>query len=177
MRKIVFIITIGILYSFTENNTKTETGFSKVCLKIAENFKKYDHGKLVCNKTSKDFVRPKKFADIIESITKYDFERIANYKVEKVTSENIEKIIWKNKNSKDFIEKKVFKVKKNEKQSLTITQYVLSRKEKPNYIRLRIIEDEFEELIIDKTIYNSSYFESRLVGADEAIEELNKLEK
>ena len=177
MRKIVFIFTIVVLYSFTENKTETETGFSKVCFEIAKNFRKYDHGKLVYNKTSKDYVQPKKFANIIESLNKYDIERKANYKVEKITSENIEKIIWKDKNSKDIIEKKVFKAKKYENQSLTITEYILSRKEKPNYIRLRIIENEFEELIIDKTIYNSSYFESRLVGANEAVEELNKLEK
>lgn len=40
-----------------------------------------------------------------------------------------------------------------------------------------MIEDEFEELRIDKTIYNSSYFESRLVGADDAIEELKQFGK
>lgn len=177
MRKIGFLLTIVILYSFTENNSHVETSFSKTCNELADNFRKNEHGNLVFNQTSKKFVQPKDFANIMQRLSKYDLEEKKDYNVENVTLENIEKIIWRNKTLKnDWLERKIFKSKVYEKQSLVITEYTISRKEKPNYIRLRLIEDVFEELIVDKTKY-SPFFESRLVDADEAVDELNKLEK
>ena len=176
MRKIVFIFTIVILYSFTENKTKTETGFSETCSELASNFIKYEHGKMVYNSTTKKYMEPKNFAKILLNVAKYDLTKIG--KVEKTNSDKTQKTIWKNNtpNGAVIIEKKTFIATGKECKGITITDYSLRRSVKPKYIYLRIIEGEFEGLTIDKTKY-LPFFESRLVGADEAVQEFNETEK
>ena len=176
MRKIVFIFTIVILYSFTENKTKAETGFAETCSKLASNFTKFEHGKMVYNSTSKKYIEPKNFAKILLNITNYDL--IKTGKVEKANSEKTQITIWKSDtpNGAVSVEKKTFIATGKECKGITITDYSLRRSVKPKYVYLRIIEGEFEELTIDKTKYHS-FFESRLVGADEAIKEFYETEK
>ena len=177
MKNISLIIVILFQFSFVASNRKLETGFSKDCIKLEIAFRKSDHGKLIYNKTNKVYIQSKVFAKTILNLTRFDFDEKELFKIEKKTSKKFETIVWKNIDNSKKLVKQSFSAKPIEGQSLTITDYVITQKIKPNYIHLRMIEDEFEELRIDKTIYNSSYFESRLVGADEAIEELKQFGK
>jgi len=177
MRKIIFIFTIISLFSFKKDNTKIETGFTQTCLKLVDRFRKSEHGYLVYNKTNQSYIKSKDFANIILDLIKFDFNEKKAFKVEKITSIKLEKLIWKKSDNSKKLEKKTFKSNYYEKQSLVITDYTINQNELPHYIRLRMIENEFEELIIDKITYNSSYFESRLIGADEAIREFEKFGK
>ncbi len=178
MKKITFLFLIIILYSFTshkEDLSSAKTDFSETCVNLANELRKNGHGKLI-SKSDGKYIEAANFSKILLSVSKYDISSKEIYEIEKVDSEKISRLTWKITNSKNIksIEKVIFKT--NKSQRITIIDYTIYRQVKPNYIHLRVVENEFEELKIDKVKYHS-FFEDRLVGADEAIDELNEIEK
>ncbi|RKR05346.1 hypothetical protein C8C83_4691 [Flavobacterium sp. 90] len=178
MRKITFTFLIIILYSFTNNKEVLsfgKTDFSETCVNLAHELRKNGHGKLI-SKSDGKYIEAANFGKILLSISKYDLNSKEIYEIEKVESGKLSKLTWEIKNSQNIksIEKVIFKT--NLIQDITIIDYTIYRKVKPNYIHLRVVQNAFEELNIDKVKYHS-FFEERLIGADEAIEELNEIEK
>lgn len=177
MRKIAILFLILILYSFTDREklSVTDTNFAKTCVNLGNELRKNGHGKLI-TKNDVEYLEAINFSKILLTVSGYDLSPEDSYETEKVDSEKISKFIWTIKYSKNIkrFEKVIFKTNKSE--GITIIDFNIYRKSKPNYIHLRIIEKEFEELIIDTVRYHS-FFEERLVGANEAIQELNKIEK
>lgn len=178
MKKPSFIFAIILLSSFIGLNDKSDTGFSTTCQKLADTFSKYDHGHLVYNKSVNKYIQSKDFADVLLNISRHDLKKLDSYQIETKDSEKIKQFIWTNKTSENVIrlEKKVFVATGVKCKGITVTDYNINRKVEPTYIHLRVIENEFEELTIDETHYHS-FFEDRLVGADEAIKELKSTEK
>ncbi|MBF4516750.1 hypothetical protein IRZ71_10360 [Flavobacterium sp. ANB] len=177
MRKIIILFLILILYSFTDRKEKlsfSNTNFSKTCISLGNDLRKSEHGKLI-SKSDGKYLEAVKFSKILLTVSKYDLSPEDSYQMEKVDSGKISRITWTMKNSKNvkIFEKLIFKMNKID--GITIIDYNIYRKAKPNYLHLRVLENEFEELIIDTVRYHS-FFEDRLVGADEAIKELNKIE-
>jgi len=175
MKKIIILFTVVALYSFTGYRSETETGFSETCAKLSVAFRKDNHGRLVYNQTDGRYIQHHKFAKILTALGKYGLEN--HVPSEKSHSGKIEKLAWVGEPSEKTIRLEKATFKSSQQTGLSITDYYITRKAKPNYIHLRTIENEFEELTIDKITYNASWFESRIFGADDAIEELNNLEK
>ncbi len=159
-------------------NDKSDTGFLTTCQKLADTFSKYDHGHLVYNKSDNKYIQSKDFADILLGLSRNDLRNLDSYQIERKDSGSIKRIIWTNRMSENVIrlEKRVFVATGDKCKGITITDYSINRKLEPTYIHLRLIENEFEELTIGQTYYHS-FFEERLVGADEAIKELKSTEK
>lgn len=174
MKKTAFILITILLSSFVGLNDKTETGFSKTCQELAKVFNSYDHGHLVYNKRENKYIQSKDFADILLNISKHDLKDVDSYRMERKDSGNIQQVIWTDEKSDNVIsvERRVFVAIGDKSKGITITDYKINRKTEPTYLQLRLIENEFEELTIDQINYHS-FFESRLVGADEAIKELS----
>lgn len=178
MKKIALALIIIISCSFKGLHNESETGFSKVCLELAVEFSNYDHGHLVYNERENKYVQSKDFSEVLQNISRYDLKKTATYQVESKDTLTIKQMIWTDKKNNNMIrfKKRVFTATGNKCKGLTITDYYINTKQQPTYIHLRLIGREFEELTIDQTIYHS-FFESRLVGADEALLELQSREK
>lgn len=185
---ILFLLFL-VLFSFVKvqsQNNRKNTEFSETCLKISSDFEKQgDHGYIFNNKTKKYLSLPE-FSKILKKISKYDLDKNKEYKIEENDLGRIKKVIWKDTTKgskllyfkkltfKTIIEQEFFGEKfKNE---FEIIDYEIIRTEKPKKICLRILVNEFEEITIDDVRYNG-VFESRILGADEAEMEFNKLLK
>ncbi|MFY7738895.1 MAG: hypothetical protein ACOVQC_00140 [Flavobacterium sp.] len=188
LKHIIFPLFVLVLCSFMEfqdeNKSNDETGFSKMCLKISNEYKtQIEHGNVFNNKTKK-FLSLPEFSKILKTVSKYDLNKNVKFEVKESNIGKIQKIIWSNtKNNVDLrsIEKLTFKTSIEQefsggkiKNEFEIVDYLITRNQKPKKIYLRIIENEFEEITIDNVKY-TGVFESRILGIDEAKEELDKL--
>lgn len=187
-KHIILPLLVLVLCSFIkfqdQNKSNDETGFSKICLKISNEYKtQIEHGNVFNNKTKK-FLSLPEFSKILNTVSKYDLNKNAKYEIKESNIGKIKKIIWSNtKNNAVLksIEKLTFKTSIEQefsggkiKNEFEIVDYLITRNQKPKKIHLRIIENEFEEITIDNVKY-SGVFESRLLGIDEAKEEFDKL--
>ena len=172
MKYFLYIFTFLILTSSTINLNRILTGFSRDILKIAKEFEVEEHGKNLCS------IERKEFLNLIKKITKYD---IINGDLVFKSNDTLfkEKIKWKDKLNGSEITKTVYEAKKyfGQNKKLVIVEYLISRKTKPFYIRLRTLNNSFEELIIDKKRYGTNCYEFRLIGGYEVIIELDSLQK
>lgn len=188
LKHIILPLLVLVLCSFIEfqeeNKSNDETGFSKMCLKISNEYKtQIEHGNVFNNKTKK-FLSLPEFSKILKTVSKYDLNKNAKYEVKESNIGKIKRIIWNNsKNNAELksIEKLTFKTTIEQefsggkiKNDFEIVDYLITRNQKPKKIYLRIIENEFEEITIDDIKY-TGVFESRLLGIDEAKEEFDKL--
>lgn len=188
LKHIILPLLVLVLCSFIkfqdQNKSNDETGFSKICLKISNEYKtQIEHGNVFNNKTKK-FLSLPEFSKILNTVSKYDLNKNAKYEIKESNIGKIKRIIWSNtKNNADLksIEKLTFKTSIEQefsggkiKNEFEIVDYLITRNQKPKKIHLRIIENEFEEITIDNVKY-TGVFESRLLGIDEANEEFDKL--
>jgi hypothetical protein len=159
-----------------------ETGFSKICTFLSDEFINQEDHDLVYNYKTKKYLHLNEFSIILKEISKYDLDKNGNYKLEKSKIGKIEKTIWSNKkyNPAKF-EKLIFETEiateynnKIYSNKIIITDYKITRINKPYKIYLRLINKDFESLIIDKTVY-SPVFESQILGTDESEEELEQI--
>ncbi|MBS7253879.1 hypothetical protein [Flavobacterium branchiicola] len=184
--KLIILFTVLLIScSFIGfKNQYINTGFSETCLKISSEYAtQYDHGNVLNNKTKK-FLGLPEFSKILKSVSKYDLDKNAKYIVEKSNLGKIEKITWKNTAKKielKSLEKITFKTVIEQEFSggkyrneFKIVDYIITRNVNPKKIHLRIAENEFEEITIDDVKY-IGFFESRLLGIDDAEEELDNL--
>ncbi|WP_296151481.1 hypothetical protein [uncultured Flavobacterium sp.] len=180
----LFLTLILLFCSFIkykkQNEAFIKTEFSETCLRISNEYKSQnEHDGNIFNNKTKRYLSLSEFSKIIKIVSKYDLNKKLNYKVGK-----IERIIWKNtsKNSKLIsFEKLTFKTEieqeiegKKHQNTFRIVDYTITNKETPKKIYLRIMENEFERLSIDDVTY-FGVFESRLLGIDDAKDELDKL--
>jgi hypothetical protein len=187
-KHIILPLLVLVLCSFIkfqdQNKSNDETGFSKICLKISNEYKtQIEHGNVFNNKTKK-FLSLPEFSKILNTVSKYDLNKNAKYEIKESNIGKIKRIIWSNtKNNAELksIEKLTFKTSIEQefsggkiKNEFEIVDYLITRNQKPKKIYLRIIENEFEEITIDNVKY-TGVFESRLLGIDEANEEFDKL--
>lgn len=180
---IVMILVFLCSYKTLQNNTKT--GFSEICLNLSERFKTTDEHGLILNDRAKKFLSTQEFSKILSLISKYDLDGKLEYKMERNKTDKIEKCVWKPLYKKDNIisvEKLIFAAEieyddfnsKKRKSIFTIVDYLIVRKTYPKKIYLRLAENEIEKLSVDKTDY-LPYFESRILGIDEAEDEFDRL--
>ncbi|MCF6142533.1 hypothetical protein L1S34_14670 [Flavobacterium sp. K77] len=185
----LFLTLILLFCSFInykkQNEVFIKTEFSETCLRISNEYKSQnEHGGHILNNKTKKYLSLSEFSKILKLVSKYDLNKKLNYKVEKNKVGKIERIIWKNtsKNSKLIsFEKLTFKTEIEQKfegkkyqNTFTIVDYTITNKEAPKKIYLRIMENEFERLSIDDVTY-FGVFESRLLGIDDAKDELDEL--
>ena len=163
------------------NNTKTK--FAENCIKISDVFKnQVEHGHISCSKSNK-YLSLLEFSKILIKVSEYDLNRKLKYNVTSNQKGKLNIIIWKAISNKDKIlsfEKRIFKTiieqelnGKKYQNEFIIVDYIINRSVAPKKVLLRLAQNEFEKLTMDEIEYNS-VFESRLLGIDEAIEELKK---
>ena len=185
----LFLTLILLFCSFInykkQNEVFIKTEFSETCLRISNEYKNQnEHGGRILNNKTKKYLSLSEFSKILKIVSKYDLNKKLNYKVEKNKVGKIERIIWKN-TSKDSklisFEKLTFKTEieqefegKKHQNTFTIVDYIITNKEAPKKIYLRIMENEFERLSIDDVTY-FGVFESRLLEIDDAKDELDEL--
>ena len=179
-----FLILCSFIKLQDQNTINNKTGFSETCLKISSEYKtQKDHGNVFNDKTKK-FLSLPEFSKILKTVSQYDLDKNTKYKVEESNLGKIEKIIWKNiaKDSKlRSFEKLTFRTEIEQEfngekyqNTFTIVDYIITNKETPKKIYLRIMENEFERLSIDDVTY-FGVFESRLLGIDDAKDEFDEL--
>ena len=182
---VIFLILFSSFVQFkTPNSAKVKTEFSETCLKISNEYKtETEHGRIYNDKTKK-YLNFTEFSKILKKVSEYDLDKNLEYNIALSQNGKIKRIVWKPISKKDKIislEMLTFKTiieqeydGKKYKNEFTIVEYTIRRNVAPKKIYLRVMENEFEKLTIDGTNY-AGLFESRLIGIDDAKEELDKL--
>ena len=186
--KLINIIFLILFCSFVQfkksKSAKVKTKFSETCLKISNEYKtETEHG-IIYNDKTKKYLNLSEFSKILKKVSEYDLNKNLEYNIDSSQNGKIKRIVWKRISKKDKIiclEKLTFKTiieqeydGKKYKNEFTIVDYTLERNVAPKNIYLRVMENKFEKLTIDRTNYKG-LFESRILGIDDAKDELNKL--
>jgi len=156
--------------------TNIKTGLWETCTKIIKVLDNSDHDIIGVNASDKTHISLDSLTGLIYDITKYDIAFDSNFNTYQRNCSNISIITWtsNSQNSQTTkIERLTYKTEinfsNNKTNEITITDYNIFIRTNPNYIMLRLVnEDEFELLIINKTKYSLSR-ESRILGLDEII--------